>query len=55
MTRTYFPDPRIRQRLYKDPPVIYLDALAEQLVRVVLQRPLLCRVLYALEPGNHWI
>ena len=54
MTRTYFLDPWVRQRLYEDPLAIYLDAFAEQLVRIVLKRLLLCRVLCALEPDSHW-
>lgn len=31
MTKTYFPDPRVRQRLYEGPLAIYIDAFAEQL------------------------
>lgn len=31
MTRTYFPDPRVRQRLYEGPLAMYIDAFAEQL------------------------
>lgn len=31
MTRTYFPDLRVRQRLYEGPLAIYVDAFAEQL------------------------
>jgi hypothetical protein len=55
MTKTYFPDSRVRQRLYEGALAIYFDAFVEQLVRVVLKRLLLCRVLYALEPDIHWI
>jgi site-specific recombinase XerD len=33
MTRTYFPDPRVRQRLYEGPLAIHIDAFAEQLTR----------------------
>lgn len=32
MTKTYFPDPRVRQRLYEGPLAIHIDAFAEQLV-----------------------
>lgn len=31
MTQRYFPDPRVRQRLYEGPLAIYIDAFAEQL------------------------
>lgn len=31
MTRTYFADPRVRQRLYEGPLAIYIDAFAERL------------------------
>ncbi len=55
MTKTYFPDRRVRQRLYEGPLAIYIDAFAEQLVRVVLKRLLLCRDLCALEPDSHWV
>jgi hypothetical protein len=34
MTKTYFPDPRVRQRLYEGPLAIYVDAFAEQLARL---------------------
>lgn len=33
MSKTYFPDPRVRQRLYEGPLGIYIDAFAEQLTR----------------------
>lgn len=33
MTETYFPDPRIRQRLYEGPLAIYIDVFADQLIR----------------------
>lgn len=33
MIRTYFPDPRVRQRLYEGPLAIHVDAFAEQLAR----------------------
>jgi site-specific recombinase XerD len=33
MTKTYFPDPRIRRRLYEGPLAIYIDAFARQLTR----------------------
>jgi len=32
MTQTYFPDPRVRQRLYEGPLAIHIDAFAEQLI-----------------------
>ena len=31
MTETYFPDPRVRQRLYEGPLAIHIDVFAEQL------------------------
>ena len=33
MTKSYFPDPRVRQRLYEGPLAIHIDAFAEQLAR----------------------
>lgn len=33
MTQTYFPDPRVRQRLYEGPLAIYIDAFAALLTR----------------------
>jgi site-specific recombinase XerD len=33
MTETYFPDPRVRQRLYEGPLATHIDILAEQLTR----------------------
>lgn len=33
MTETYFPDPRVRQRLYEGPLAIHIDIFAEQLTR----------------------
>jgi hypothetical protein len=33
MTQTYFPDLRVRQRLYEGPLAIYIDAFAAQLTR----------------------
>lgn len=33
MTKTYFPDPRVRQRLYEGPLAIHIDIFAEQLTR----------------------
>lgn len=33
MTKLYFPDPRVRQRLYEGPLAIYIDAFARQLTR----------------------
>ena len=33
MTKTYFPDSRVRQRLYEGPLAIYIDAFAELLTR----------------------
>ena len=33
MTKTYFPDPRLRQRLYDGPLAVCIDAFAERLTR----------------------
>ena len=33
MTETYFPDPRVRQRLYEGPLAIYIDVFSDQLIR----------------------
>jgi hypothetical protein len=33
MTTIYFPDPRVRQRLYEGPLAICIDAFAERLTR----------------------